>query len=80
MKRRGPREPIYRTAIVIGRGLFGFWGLRRTVHGVEQVPATDLLQDVLRFRSTRRNPALLGTPASALLGGRVEVDLEIRVR
>ena len=40
MKRRGPREPIYSTAIVIGRGLFGFWGLRRTVHGIEQVPAT----------------------------------------
>ncbi|MDF2573211.1 MAG: glycerol acyltransferase [Agromyces sp.] len=40
MKRRGPREPIYRTAIVIGRGLFGFWRLKRTVHGIEHVPAS----------------------------------------
>ena len=40
MKRRGPREPVYRTAIVIGRGLFGFWRLRRKVDGIEHVPAT----------------------------------------
>lgn len=38
MTRRRPSEPIYSTAIVAGRGLFGFWGLKRKVTGVEHVP------------------------------------------
>ena len=38
MTRRRPSEPIYSTAIVVGRGLFGFWGLKRQVTGVEHVP------------------------------------------
>lgn len=37
---RWPSEPIYGTAIVAGRALFGFWGLRRTVTGAAHVPAT----------------------------------------
>lgn len=37
---RQPSEPIYSTAIAAGRGLFGFWGLKRTVTGAEHVPAT----------------------------------------
>lgn len=37
---RRPSEPIYSTAIAAGRALFGFWGLKRTVTGVEHVPAT----------------------------------------
>ena len=37
MKRR-PREPIYGTAVVAGRGLFGFWHLRRTVTGAHHLP------------------------------------------
>ena len=40
MTRRGPSEPIYSTAIVAGRGLFGFLGLKRRVIGVEHVPKT----------------------------------------
>lgn len=40
MKRRGPREPVYSTAIAVGRGLFGFWRLERQVDGIEHVPAT----------------------------------------
>ncbi|MGI9824864.1 lysophospholipid acyltransferase family protein [Agromyces sp. Marseille-Q5079] len=38
MSRRHPSEPIYSTAIGVGRGLFGFWGLKRRVLGVEHVP------------------------------------------
>jgi 1-acyl-sn-glycerol-3-phosphate acyltransferase len=38
MMRRRPSEPIYSTAIVAGRGLFGIWGLKRQVTGVEHVP------------------------------------------
>jgi 1-acyl-sn-glycerol-3-phosphate acyltransferase len=38
MTRRRQSEPIYSTAIVAGRGLFGFWGLKRKVTGVEHVP------------------------------------------
>jgi 1-acyl-sn-glycerol-3-phosphate acyltransferase len=37
---RRPSDPIYSTAIVAGRALFGFWGLKRTVSGAEHVPAT----------------------------------------
>jgi 1-acyl-sn-glycerol-3-phosphate acyltransferase len=37
---RRPSEPIYSTAIVAGRALFGFWGLKRRVIGAEHVPAT----------------------------------------
>jgi 1-acyl-sn-glycerol-3-phosphate acyltransferase len=40
MTRRRPSEPIYDTAIVAGRGLFGLWGLKRRVRGVEHVPVT----------------------------------------
>ena len=40
MTRRRPSEPIYSTAIVAGRGLFGFLGLKRRVIGVEHVPKT----------------------------------------
>ncbi|WP_022893388.1 lysophospholipid acyltransferase family protein [Agromyces subbeticus] len=35
---RRPSEPIYSTAIAAGRGLFGFWGLKRRVSGIEHVP------------------------------------------
>ncbi|GAA1836090.1 lysophospholipid acyltransferase family protein [Agromyces salentinus] len=38
MTRRRASEPIYSTAIVAGRGLFGLWGLKRRVIGVEHVP------------------------------------------
>ncbi|MEO6827212.1 MAG: lysophospholipid acyltransferase family protein [Microbacteriaceae bacterium] len=31
-------EPIYSTAIAAGRALFGFWRLRRTVTGAENIP------------------------------------------
>ena len=41
MKRRRQSEPIYSTAIVAGRGLFGFWGLKRRVIGAEHLPTTD---------------------------------------
>ncbi|WP_157002635.1 lysophospholipid acyltransferase family protein [Agromyces laixinhei] len=37
---RRPSEPIYSTAIVAGRALFGFWGLRRRTTGAEHLPAT----------------------------------------
>ncbi|MHB1172776.1 MAG: lysophospholipid acyltransferase family protein [Lacisediminihabitans sp.] len=37
MKRR-TNEPIYRTAIAVGRGLFGFWRLKRTATGLENLP------------------------------------------
>ena len=40
MTRRRQSEPIYSTAIIAGRGLFGFWGLKRKVRGVEHVPVT----------------------------------------
>jgi len=40
MTRRRSSEPIYSTAIVAGRGLFGFWRLKRRVSGVEHVPTT----------------------------------------
>jgi 1-acyl-sn-glycerol-3-phosphate acyltransferase len=39
MMRRRPSEPIYSTAILAGRGLFGIWGLKRQVTGVEHVPS-----------------------------------------
>src|SRR5690554_5063221 len=32
------REPIYTAAIVAGRALFGFWRLKRTVTGVQNLP------------------------------------------
>ena len=38
--RRRTSEPIYSTAIVAGRGLFGFWGLKPRVRGAEHLPAT----------------------------------------
>ena len=40
MTRRRTSEPIYSTAIVAGRGLFGFWGLKPRVRGAEHLPAT----------------------------------------
>jgi 1-acyl-sn-glycerol-3-phosphate acyltransferase len=40
MTRRRESEPIYSAAIVAGRGLFGFWRLKRHVTGVEHVPTT----------------------------------------
>jgi 1-acyl-sn-glycerol-3-phosphate acyltransferase len=40
MTRQRPSEPIYSAAIVAGRGLFGFWRLKRRVSGVEHVPTT----------------------------------------
>ena len=40
MTRGRSSEPIYSTAIVAGRGLFGFWGLKRRVRGAEHLPAT----------------------------------------
>ncbi|KQO97599.1 lysophospholipid acyltransferase family protein [Leifsonia sp. Leaf264] len=33
-----PREPIYGAAIAAGRTLFGFWGLKRRVTGIENLP------------------------------------------
>ena len=36
MKRR--HEPIYRAAVALGLGLFGFWRLRKTVTGIHNVP------------------------------------------
>ena len=35
-----PSEPIYSTAITAGRGLFGFWRLKRSVSGLENLPKT----------------------------------------
>jgi 1-acyl-sn-glycerol-3-phosphate acyltransferase len=40
MSRRRASEPIYSTAIVAGRGLFGILGIKRRVIGVEHVPVT----------------------------------------
>jgi 1-acyl-sn-glycerol-3-phosphate acyltransferase len=40
MTRRRESEPIYSTAIVAGRGLFGLLRLKRRVTGIEHVPAT----------------------------------------
>lgn len=40
MTRQRSSEPIYSAAIIAGRGLFGFWRLKRRVSGVEHVPAT----------------------------------------
>lgn len=37
MKRRA-REPVYRTAIVAGRSLFGFWRLKRIESGLANLP------------------------------------------
>lgn len=34
------REPVYRAAIIAGRGLFGFWRLKPTVEGAEHLPET----------------------------------------
>lgn len=34
------REPIYTAAIVAGRALFGFWRVKRTVTGVENLPGS----------------------------------------
>jgi 1-acyl-sn-glycerol-3-phosphate acyltransferase len=39
MTRRSP-EPIYRTAIGVGLGLFGFWRLKKTATGLENIPDT----------------------------------------
>ena len=33
------REPIYSTAVVIGRSLFGFWRLRRQSTGLDHLPS-----------------------------------------
>jgi 1-acyl-sn-glycerol-3-phosphate acyltransferase len=38
--RRARPEPIYRSAITLGRGLFGFWRLRRREHGLDNLPDT----------------------------------------
>lgn len=35
------REPIYTAAIVAGRALFGFWRIKRTAIGVENLPDSD---------------------------------------
>jgi 1-acyl-sn-glycerol-3-phosphate acyltransferase len=35
-----PSARPYAPAIIAGRGLFGFWGLKRRVRGAEHVPAT----------------------------------------
>jgi 1-acyl-sn-glycerol-3-phosphate acyltransferase len=40
MTRQRSSEPIYSAAISAGRGLFGFWRLKRRISGVEHVPAT----------------------------------------
>ena len=40
MTRGRSSEPIYSTAIVAGRGLFGFWGLKRRVRGAEHLPSS----------------------------------------
>jgi len=37
---RAPSEPIYATAVVAGRALFGFWRLRRTAQGLSNIPDT----------------------------------------
>ncbi|MGK9148403.1 1-acyl-sn-glycerol-3-phosphate acyltransferase [Plantibacter flavus] len=35
---RRPIEPVYDTAVALGRGLFGFWRLRRHTTGIEHLP------------------------------------------
>ena len=35
--RRRP-EPIYRSALILGQGLFGFWRLRRIETGLDNLP------------------------------------------
>lgn len=35
---RRQHEPIYTAAIVAGRALFGFWGIKRSVVGAENIP------------------------------------------
>ncbi|GAA1966384.1 lysophospholipid acyltransferase family protein [Agromyces allii] len=40
MTARRSSEPIYSTAIVVGRGLFGALGVKRRVTGVEHVPTS----------------------------------------
>jgi len=37
---RRHREPIYGTAVALGRGLFGFWRLRHVETGIENLPAS----------------------------------------
>jgi 1-acyl-sn-glycerol-3-phosphate acyltransferase len=37
---RASSEPIYATAVVVGRALFGFWRLRRTASGLANIPDT----------------------------------------
>ena len=37
---RASSEPIYATAVVVGRALFGFWRLRRTARGLGEIPDT----------------------------------------
>jgi 1-acyl-sn-glycerol-3-phosphate acyltransferase len=38
--KRNTSEPIYSTAIVLGRALFGFWRLRRRTSGLGNIPDT----------------------------------------
>jgi len=33
-------EPVYRTAVGLGLGLFGFWRLKKTASGIENIPDT----------------------------------------
>lgn len=33
-------EPVYAAALVVGRGLFGFWRLKRQVTGADNIPST----------------------------------------
>ena len=35
----GRLEPVYRAAIALGRGLFGFWRLKRRVTGADNIPS-----------------------------------------
>jgi len=37
--KRSP-EPIYRTAVALGLGLFGFWRLRKIARGLDNIPDT----------------------------------------
>lgn len=37
---RSSKDPIYSFAVAVGRGLFGFWHLRRTATGLENLPDT----------------------------------------
>ena len=34
------REPVYTAAIVVGRALFGFWRIKRSVTGIENFPSS----------------------------------------